>query len=295
MFDAMSKLLSRLPAYLPSSLSDWILKKSHSIPALKWLTGRLAPLLRNQEVEITGGVGKGLLIDVGDSAAAYVLGNFKPELQAFLSSNIKAGSVFYDVGANVGFFSLIAARLVGPSGSVVCFEPLPANLLKLEENTKRNGFANVQILPLALGAANEERTFQVSERPTWGKFQGVGLETPNKYLFDTKVAVRRLDDLVNEGAIAPPQFVKIDVEGAEVEVIEGARETLLHHGPALMIELHGTAEPLIRIFSAIGYCAFPLKSEFENVIQAHWNAMILAFPADRLENIVSAQKLIHFA
>jgi FkbM family methyltransferase len=288
----MSQLLLRIIDYLPHQLTDWVLQKRSESEALKRLTAPLANLLRNKEVRIGSGVGKGLFINVASSAAAYALGTFKPELQSFLSSTVKEGSVFYDIGANVGFFSLLAARLVGPEGKVISFEPLTDNLLNLYENVKRNQFCNVQILPLALGAANEEQTFQVSERPTWGKLKGVGSVTPDKYLRDIKVIVRRLDDLFSEGAIQPPDFVKIDVEGAEAQVVEGAKETLLRYGPTLMIELHGTGNLLTPIFVEIGYCAIPLSESFDNVAQAHWNAMILAFPARRANGIASVRRFL---
>jgi FkbM family methyltransferase len=291
--EIMSKFLMRLMGWLPAGLAGWILKQRSESPTLKRLSEPFANLLRNQPLRIGTGVGEGLFINVGNSAAAYALGTFKPELQNFLSSVVKAGSVFYDVGANVGFFSLLAAKLVGPQGKVICFEPLRDNLIRLRENAERNEFYNVQILPLALGGANEERIFQVSERPTWGKLKGVGSETPDKYMSDIKVMVRRLDDLLSESAIQPPDFVKIDVEGAEVEVVEGARETLLRHGPTLMIELHGTGKPLTHIFSEIAYCVLPLSGSSNNVAEAHWNAMILAFPFGHAMSIGSARELLH--
>jgi len=291
--EIMSKFLMRLMGCIPAGLAGWILKKRSESPTLRWLSELFANMLRNQPARIGSGVGKGLFINVGSSAAAYVLGTFKPDLQNFLSSFVKEGSVFYDVGANVGFFSLLAARLAGPEGKVISFEPLPDNLVRLRENIERNEFHNVQILPLALGGANEERIFQVSERPTWGKLKGVGSESPDKYMSDIKVLVRRLDDLLSESTIQPPDFVKIDVEGAEVEVVEGARETLLRHGPMLMIELHGTGEALTRVFSEIDYCVLPLSESSGNVAESHWNAMILAFPCKHAMSIASARELLH--
>jgi FkbM family methyltransferase len=288
----VSKFLSGALAYVPPRARDWILEKRHSSRTIGRLTRKLAVLLRNKEVEISSGPAKGLVINVGDSAAAYVLGNFKAELQAFMASNLKTGNVFLDVGANVGFFSLLAARLVGPTGKVFSFEPLAENVSRLKENIRRNQFLNIEVIPHALGVRNEERTFQVSERPTWGKLESTDSQLPDKYLFDTKVTVRRLDDLLADGVLQPPHFVKIDVEGAEIEVIEGARETLLKHRPVLMIEMHGTARPLLSTFTTIGYYALPLESRFDNVSQAYWNAMILAFPSERTQSIASAR--IHF-
>ncbi len=289
----MSKILSRMIDYLPPSLTEWMLRKRSESPMLTRLTARLASSLRYREAQISSGIGKGLFINVGSSAAAYVLGTFKPDLQTYLSSNLKAGNVFYDVGANVGFFSLLAAKLIGPQGQVISFEPLPENLVSLRENVERNHFSNVKILSFALGAANEEQVFQVSERPTWGKLKGAGHQLPDKYLSDMKVIVRRLDDLVTEGAIPPPDFVKIDVEGAEVEVVEGAVETLMRYGPTLFIELHGTGNFLTQVFARIGYCAIPLNGKFTDVAQAHWNATILAFPAQQATSIAAVRSLAH--
>jgi len=289
----MTKLLLNLFGHLPTSFTGWILEKRHDSRALNLLSGRLANFLRNKEGKIESGVGKGLFINVGNSAAAYVLGTFKPDLQSFLSSTVKEGNIFYDVGANVGFFSLLAARLVGTTGRVISFEPLPDNLVNLRENAERNQFPNVQILPFALGATNEEQIFQVSERPTWGKLKSAGHDAPDKYLTDIKVTVRRLDDLLIDGVIQPPDFVKIDVEGAEVEVIEGAQETLIRHRPTLIIELHGTGNLLTSKFARIGYCAIPLNEKFDNVAEAHWNATILAIPAERFESIAAGRGLLH--
>jgi FkbM family methyltransferase len=289
----MSKLLLRIIDYLPSSLTEWMLRKRNESPMLTRLTTGFASSFRNREAQIGSGVGKGLFINVGSSAAAYVLGTFKPEVQTYLSSSVKAGNVFYDIGANVGFFSLLAARLTGPQGKVISFEPLPENLLSLRENVEHNHFSNVNILPFALGAVNQQQVFQVSERPTWGKLKGVGPDTPDKYLSDIKVSVRRLDDLFSEGVIPPPDFVKIDVEGAEVEVIEGAIDTLSRFGPTLIIELHGTGNRLTQVFARIDYCAVPLNEKFQDVAQAHWNATILAFPSQQAMSIASARRVSH--
>jgi FkbM family methyltransferase len=289
----MSKFLLRLIGHLPAWLTGWFLAKRNNSRVLKQMSGLFANLLRNKEATIENGVGKGLFINVGSSAAAYVLGTFKPDLQSFLSASVKEGSVFYDIGANVGFFSLLAARLTGPNGKVISFEPLPANLVNLRENVRRNQFSNVQVLPWALGATNEEQFFQVSERPTWGKLKSVGPDAPDKYLSDIRVLVRRLDDLVTDGTIQPPNFVKMDVEGAEVEVIEGAQETLVRYRPTLVIELHGTGNRLTPIFARIGYCTLPLEERFGNVAEAHWNATVLAFPAERVASLAAAQRLLH--
>jgi FkbM family methyltransferase len=282
-----SSALLTLVGLVPRSAREWILEKRYQIPVLRSLTSLVAGALRNDEFVVREGVGKGLRIDVGSSAAAYVLGAFKPDLQKFMELNLKEGSVFYDVGANVGFFSLLAARLGGPQGKIVCFEPLEGNVAKLIENARRNQFGNVRVFPIALGAATGERIFQLSASPTWGKFKGVAQDVPDKYLRDISVNVRRLDDVMSAEKLPPPDFIKIDVEGAELEVIEGARDTLLRYGPTLMIELHGTNAAMVSILGGLGYSLLPLGNSTPNVTEAHWNAMTLAFPSVRAGKIVT--------
>jgi FkbM family methyltransferase len=282
-----SAALLTLIGLMPRRFREWILAKRYQVPVLKSLTSLVARALRNDEFVVPEGVGKGLRIDVGGSAAAFVVGAFKPDLQKFMELNLKRGNAFYDVGANVGFFSLLAARLAGPEGSVISFEPIGENVSKLSENVRRNQFDNVRIIPNALGSANGERTFQLSESPTWGKLKGVAQEVPNKYTSDITVQVRRLDDLVGGENLPPPDFIKIDVEGAELEVVEGARDTLLRYGPTLMIELHGTNEALVALLGKLGYGLLPLSSTTPNVTEAHWNAMTIAFPSARAGKIVT--------
>ncbi len=84
-----------------------------------------ASWVKGQDAVILRGAGQGLRFNVAGSHSAFILGNHEPEVQELLESVLRPGMTYYDVGANVGFFAIIAARLVGPSGHVVCFEPLP--------------------------------------------------------------------------------------------------------------------------------------------------------------------------
>src|ERR1051326_9568863 len=86
---------------------------------------------------------------VGSSRYACWLGSYEPDKQRLISQSIQPGTIFYDVGANVGFYSLLAARLVG-NGKVFAFEPLPTNLLYLRRHLKLNGITNTEVFSLAV-------------------------------------------------------------------------------------------------------------------------------------------------
>ena len=121
-------------------------------------------------------------------------------------------------------------------------------------------------------------SFWTSAEPTWGKLVGIG-KIPDKMTGEIKVPIRRLDRIVAEVGLPSPDAIKIDVEEAEVEVLEGATETLRAHRPRLMIELHGNNAGVAELLSKLGYKTVVIGGNLP-VTQAHWNASIVAIPVE---------------
>jgi FkbM family methyltransferase len=124
--------------------------------------------------------------------------------------------VFHDVGASVGFYSLIVGRLVGPTGRVIAFEPLNDNALWIEHNARLNGCANVEARREALGDYDGEARFLISASSGWGKLASAGAP-PSRMVGEEGVRLRRLDSPLREGAVPPPDLMKIDIAGGEVD------------------------------------------------------------------------------
>jgi FkbM family methyltransferase len=137
--------------------------------------------------------------------------------------------VLYDIGANIGFFTLIAARMVGAQGHVFAFEPQPRARQMLERNIAHNRFKNVSVIPYAVGASTGRAYLAVNSR--------LGHATAHFADEGHPVDVVAIDDVV--GGLRPPDVVKIDVEGAEVEVLRGLHETIERYAPVIICELHG--------------------------------------------------------
>src|SRR5262249_9806017 len=157
-----------------------------------------------------------------------------------------------DVGANVGFISILAAHLTGPAGRVVAFEPLESNARRIEHNAGLNGFGHISVRKQALGRIDGEAEFRVSQRCTWGKLARVGGVAQE--VATCTVPVPRLGTVLSGGADGrPPDVVKIDVEGAEVEVLQGAHDTLRRLRPVLLVELHGTNRAVAELLSEAAY------------------------------------------
>jgi FkbM family methyltransferase len=191
---------------------------------------------------------------------------------------IKQRMAFCDVRSSLVFCSLWGARLVGPAGKVFCFEPLAANFRQIRHNAMLNGFTNIQVIETALGSVDARLPFWTSAEPTWGKLVSTG-SIPYKLTGEINVPVRRLDGIVSDGGLPAPHVIKIDVQGAEIEVLSNAIEPLHTHPPWLLIELHDTNNEVAKFLSEMDYQAVAL-GECAAIANAHWNADVVAIPAE---------------
>ena len=168
------KLLHSIVGRIPKRWVRGVSRLQWKHPLLKRVYEFASDRFRNSDSIIQSGEGEGLRFNAGRSNAGYILGTTERDAQLALRTLITPGMVVYDAGANVGFLSLIAARLTGSTGTVVCFEPLPANVAMLRHNVELNAFAHVIMRREALGAQNGTARFLVSDTPTWGRLAATG-------------------------------------------------------------------------------------------------------------------------
>lgn len=156
----------------------------------------------------------------------YVFNEYEDEA-FFVQKFIKAGMTAIDIGANVGFFTLMMARLAGDSGRVHAFEPSRPTLEKLRRNIDENKLANITIHEVALSDREEERALHHDEDPSQNRFGQVVSPAGEE-----KVRCRPLDVELGPSKV---DFIKIDVEGAELLVFRGAQQLLAAnpHAPIL--------------------------------------------------------------
>jgi len=175
-----------------------------------------------------------------------IAGNLR--IHRLMDRFVRPGATVIDVGANIGYNSIRAALRAGPRGRVVAVEPTPDTLAVLRHNIAASGLANIDIAPVAAGSIAGEQDFFVR-----GARSAVNSLFPeSRYASVTRVLrvpVMRLDDLVNGEA----DVVKIDVEGAELEVLEGMPRILSVPRVALIVEWH----PLLQQMAGYGPDALP--------------------------------------
>ena len=168
------------------------------------------------------------------------------------------GDVFYDVGANVGVFAFLAATVVGEKGAVFAFEPEPNNVLCFQNSLERAPVRNVELQDCALGGEDGTMTFDRRGGAFSGRLVDGEDEMGSGGCFN--IPVRSIDSLL-AGGMRPPRLVKIDVEGGEGLVLEGAKQVLRKHRPAVLCEMHpDNQDGVSRAFSALSDAGYICRS-----------------------------------
>ncbi|HZS25158.1 MAG TPA: FkbM family methyltransferase [Gaiellaceae bacterium] len=173
------------------------------------------------------------------SKCVYVGGSFEPNEFAFLRRYLREGMTFIDVGANEGVYTLFAAKHVGHSGRVIAIEPSERELGRLRANLELNRLRRVTVVEAAVGSSDGRVSLAIAEAKHAGQ-NTVGTSVANAKVATERieqVAVRSLDSLVDEERLHRLDFVKVDAEGSELDVLVGARDTLARLRPVLQLEI----------------------------------------------------------
>jgi FkbM family methyltransferase len=164
----------------------------------------------------------------------YIYGNWEPVATQAILSHAQPGMCAFDIGAHLGYYSLLLAKCVGPVGRVVSFEAAPENFSTLQRNILINNLENVELINLA--AYSESRMIGMSVSPTDA---GSGDWSISRRANGDSIQVQTISiDQFCEANQVLPDFLKIDVEGAEHDVLMGGRETIGRNQPTMLIELH---------------------------------------------------------
>lgn len=221
-------------------------------PRLASLRRRLWPPRPGKIVE---GPGRGLLFDPGAGNAAYATGANERPVQEALAGALRPGDTVLDVGANVGFLTVIAARLVGAGGRVVAFEPVPDNARQIRRNAKLNRLGNIEVVESAVADRTGTATLVLARFAGGAALEGA--DRPPDACGERTVPVVTLDEWCAGASVPAPALVKIDVEGAELAVLRGMAGLLAGPRPALLIEVDDPAVAGAEAKAAAcgGFCA----------------------------------------
>ncbi len=227
---------------------------------------RLAPALRTVTSAMVIRVREGFDMQIDGSSQTgrmlYATGEYESETSLLIQRLLKPGETMIDVGANIGYFSILGARAVGASGRVFAFEPMPRVRERLERNIALNQLTNVSVRSEALSDGSGPSAFYA------GPTDDTGLASLRPLAGSQQVDVMRarFDDLWNPSERV--SLIKIDVEGAEMAVIRGMSECLKRDAPHVILEVTddylrvmGTsAESLVTHLLGFGYSMYRITN-----------------------------------
>lgn len=167
---------------------------------------------------------------VGAGEHGYWLGSYELRKRKAFEAEIRPNTVIYDIGANVGFYSLLAAHLSGQDGRVYAFEPLGRNVDFIRRHAALNQFTNIEVFEAAVAEYSGEVFFDPGFSIATGHISEKGT---------VKVRQVCLDELLAAGEIVPPDVIKVDVEGAEFAVFKGAQKLVEKFRPLIFLDTHG--------------------------------------------------------
>ena len=182
-----------------------------------------------------------MLLDPNDQVSRHILetGFWERDSWQVVQQHLQSGATFVDIGAHIGYYSLKAAPVVGPSGRVVAIEPNPETVRKLRDNIQASGAHVVTVEPVA--CADVEGTLELFAAPEANTGE-TSLSRANASQSGTvvtsyQVRARPLDDILRDTGVSRVDAIKIDVEGAELIVLKGARETMARFHPMILVEI----------------------------------------------------------
>jgi len=233
----LTKIVARV------SCTPWLrscYRRIQRVPGLRAVSRavmcRTLPFGTKVWARVHAGPAKGLWLKVDPrKEKPFLEGYHELAIQKALQQYLRDGDVFYDVGSHIGLLSLVAARMIGAKGEVQAFEAAPENIAAIEQHVQRNRFPQIRVNPVAVWSSTGRVSFH---RPFLGSLRGVvvpaGDSTPNA--LDCDVEATTLDYFVNSHR--PPHVIKVDVEGAEPEVLRGADKVFNRYRPILICEVH---------------------------------------------------------
>ncbi len=197
----------------------------------------------------------------------------------FLRGFLKSGMVFWDVGANVGYYTLLVASLIGPSGEVRAFEPVPATYGRLLRNVEKNpSLQNISTFQIALSDSAGTVEMYRTDSSNSGASSLVPTSGADKI---SGVQAGRIDDICSGQGVRLPEVIKIDVEGHELAVLSGANETLRRARPRLLVECRANSDAIFSLLRGFGYVPFRiLKDGSIEKVYGRLNAPLIFFAPD---------------
>jgi FkbM family methyltransferase len=250
-----------------------------------WLTRYLRLLFPDEELVVNTRRGFRMAASPHGymSHRIFFFGEYDAEMSSVISHHVWEGQTAWDVGAERGWFTLLFASIVGPSGKVHAFEALPMSADRLEANIKLNGFNNVRVNRVAV--ARERGTTWFRPPGPWYPFErnhsGVGYVAAGEQTDTIQVPTTSLDEYAESAGVKDLAFIKLDIEGSELDALVGAQSVIGRWRPILAVEYSSAAAgrtgssiaELDRLLADYGYNRYRFLGRFVKLQTTQWDAV----------------------
>jgi FkbM family methyltransferase len=189
----------------------------------------------------------------GSSINGCLLGTYELEKRVLFSKYVKPGFVVYDVGANVGYYSLLDSVLTGMEGKVFSFEPLPENISYLKKHIELNKIENISVVENAVSNEVTNLRFIATDNRSMSHISNEG---------EIEIETTSLDEFIKDGNPLP-DLIKMDIEGAEYDALLGAKEILKSVKPVIFLATHSNElrAKCIKLLIENGYTITPIDNK----------------------------------
>jgi FkbM family methyltransferase len=187
--------------------------------------------------------------------------NYEPYVTDEIRRLLKPGMVFIDIGANIGYFALLAAALVGPAGRVYAFEPNPDNCRMIEMSVEANGFTNIQLFPNAVAEAKQRFNLDVGGTNSNGRIIDFSPDAVPGQATPLLIEAVSLDDTLPN--LERVDVIKLDIEGAEPRAWQGMRQIISRFRPTIVFEFSPALIPVTSHVSAESFLDEILSHQYD--------------------------------
>lgn len=219
-------------------------------------------------------------------AHLYLFGSYELPTVRFIRSYLRTGDVAIDIGAQIGYLTLIMATSAGGATHVLSFEPEAVNIQRFQENILLNSISNVQLFPMAVSNFSGTLKLYLSTDHNSGTHSTIAND-PNVGSAFEEVATTTIDAVVANNAIEAIRLIKIDVEGAELEVVQGAVQTMQSLHPTFIIELSEKIQ-VSRNFSTTKFKSMMASSGYDAYTISNSGKLVPSLPetTHMMDNLV---------
>jgi FkbM family methyltransferase len=240
-----------------------------NIPGKHLLSQIIARVLSPRNGSVIGQIGTyKIMLDLRDTIQQQIyFGIYEIIETKLIKKLIRPGCVFFDIGANVGYYSFLASKLVGTTGRVFAFEPIPGNMSDIQRNIQANAITNIFIHPLAVGSKSGTLILYTRENPLHNSGWASKVSTPRR---QNKVEVRvvSLDDFIKSKGINSVHLMKMDIEGSELDALLGGKrlftqkdapDIICEVNPFLLGRQNLESRAITQCLADYGYSLFQLE------------------------------------